>query len=159
MSDRAGRGPLRAARFARGTGVLRAHPPFAGHVSRPPGSDGRDTGAANGGHDPIADLRHHARTAGGTGRRAHPRFRFAASVPRWRALCAALPASPAEPEYFVPTHRLPGIGAGRQVLTDETLARRTEAMIQSQTFGIMREPLAAQGAERIHGSGLQRLFR
>jgi hypothetical protein len=74
------------------------------------------------------------------------------------ALCA-LPASPAEPEYFVPTHRLPGIGVGRQVLTDETLARRTEAMIQSQTFGIMREPLAAQGAERIHGSGLQRLFR
>ena len=59
----------------------------------------------------------------------------------------------------MPAHRLPGIGIGRQDLTDETLARRTEAMIQSQTFGIMREPLAAQGAERIHGSGLQRLFR
>src|ERR1035441_3049258 len=102
MSDRAGRGPLRAARFARGTGVLRAHPPFAGHRGRPPGSDGRDTGAANGGHDPIADLRHHARTAGGTGRRAHPRFRFAASVPRWRA-----------------QERLPGIGVASDGLSGE----------------------------------------
>jgi len=74
------------------------------------------------------------------------------------ALCAALPASPAETDYFVPAHRLPGIGAGRQDLTDETLARRTEAMIQSQTFGIMREPLATQGAERVHNSGLQRRF-
>ena len=75
------------------------------------------------------------------------------------ALTAAPPASPAEPEYFVPSHRLPGIGIDRQALTGETLARRTEAMIQSQTFGIMREPMAAQGAERIYSSGLQRLFR
>ena len=75
------------------------------------------------------------------------------------ALSTALPASPTEPEYFVPAHRLPGIGIDRQALTDETLARRTEAMIQSQTFGIMREPMAAQGAERIYSSGLQHLFR
>jgi hypothetical protein len=75
------------------------------------------------------------------------------------ALCTPLPAAPTESAYFAPTHRLPGIGIGRQDLTDETLARRTEAMIQSQTFGIMREPLAAQGAERIYSSGLQRLFR
>jgi len=75
------------------------------------------------------------------------------------ALTAAPPASPAEPEYFVPSHRLPGIGIDRRALTGETLARRTEAMIQSQTFGIMREPMAAQGAERIYSSGLQRLFR
>jgi hypothetical protein len=75
------------------------------------------------------------------------------------ALCSTLPATPDEPGYFVPAHRLPGIGISRQDLTDETLARRTEAMIQSQTFGIMREPLATQGAERIYGSGLQRLFR
>lgn len=75
------------------------------------------------------------------------------------ALSTALPASPTELEYFVPVHRLPGIGIGRQDLTDETLALRTEAMIRSQTFGIMRDPLAAQGAERIHSSGLQRLFR
>jgi hypothetical protein len=75
------------------------------------------------------------------------------------ALTTALPASPTELEYFAPVHRLPGIGIGRQDLTEETLALRTEAMIQSQTFGIMREPLAPQGAERIHGSGLERLFR
>jgi hypothetical protein len=75
------------------------------------------------------------------------------------ALGAALPASPTAPAYFAPVHRLPGIGIDRQDQTDETLARRTEAMIQSQTFSIMREPLAAQGAERIYGSGLQRMFR
>jgi Transglycosylase SLT domain len=75
------------------------------------------------------------------------------------ALCAAPPATPAEPAYFVPVHRLPGIGIDRQDMTDATLALRTEAMIQSQTFGIMREPLASQGAERIHGAALERLFR
>jgi hypothetical protein len=75
------------------------------------------------------------------------------------AFCATLPASTPELAYFAPVHRLPGIGIGRQDMTDETLARRTEAMVQSQTFGIMREPLAVQGAERIYSSGLQRLFR
>ncbi len=74
-------------------------------------------------------------------------------------LAAALPAAPTDPAYFAPVHRLPGIGRARQELTDETLAQRTGAMIQSQTFGIMREPLAVQGAERIYSSGLQRLFR
>src|SRR5580700_5079095 len=75
------------------------------------------------------------------------------------ALATALPAAPDDPGTFVPVHRLPGIGIARQDLTGEDLARRTEAMIQSQTFGIMREPLAAQGAERIYSSGLQRMFR
>jgi len=75
------------------------------------------------------------------------------------ALAVALPAAPADPAYFAPVHRLPGIGIGRQGLTEDALALRTAAMIQSQTFGIMREPLAAQGAERIYSSGLQRLFR
>jgi hypothetical protein len=75
------------------------------------------------------------------------------------ALIAAPPAATAGPDFFAPTHRLPGIGIDRQTLADQTLERRTEAMIQSQTFGIMREPMAVQGAERIYGSGLQRLFR
>jgi hypothetical protein len=75
------------------------------------------------------------------------------------ALATALPAAPDDPGTFVPVRRLPGIGIARQDLTGEDLARRTEAMIQSQTFGIMREPLAAQGAERIYSSGLQRMFR
>lgn len=74
-------------------------------------------------------------------------------------LATALPGAPNEPAYFSPTHRLPGLGLNSQQISRETLALRTEAMIQSQTFGIMREPLAGQGAERISGSGLQRLFR
>ena len=75
------------------------------------------------------------------------------------ALAIAPPAAPTESAYFIPTHRMPGIGVARQEMTDETLALRTEAMIQSQTFSIMREPQAAQGAERIYSSGLQHLFR
>ena len=74
-------------------------------------------------------------------------------------LGAALTAWPVEPAYFLPYHRLPGIGAGRQELTEETLARRTEAMVQSQTFSIMREPQALAGARRIWGDDLQRLFQ
>jgi hypothetical protein len=66
---------------------------------------------------------------------------------------------PVPEEYFIPTHRLAGIGAGRQELTEETLAQRTEAMMQSQTFIIMRDPQALAGAQRITSSGLQRLFR
>jgi hypothetical protein len=75
------------------------------------------------------------------------------------ALVVALPARPMQSEYFIPSHRWPGIGAGRQELTDETLARRTDAMMQSQTFTIMRDPQALAGAQRIYNSGLQRLFR
>jgi len=71
----------------------------------------------------------------------------------------ALHAWAIEPDYFVPSHRLPGIGVGRRELTEETLARRTEAMIQAQTFSIMREPQALPGARRIFAPGLQRLFR
>ena len=74
-------------------------------------------------------------------------------------LGAALTAWPVEPAYFLPYHRLPGIGAGRQELTEETLARRTEAMVQSQTFSIMREPQALAGARRIWGDDLQQLFQ
>jgi hypothetical protein len=72
---------------------------------------------------------------------------------------AMLPARAADSAYFTPSHRLPGIGIERRDSTEETLARRTDAMIQSQTFSIMREPQAAEGAVRIEGSGLQRLFR
>jgi hypothetical protein len=71
----------------------------------------------------------------------------------------ALPACSLQSEYFVPDHRLPGIGAGRRELTDAMLAERTDAMIQSQTFTIMREPQALPGARRICSPGLQRLFR
>jgi hypothetical protein len=78
------------------------------------------------------------------------------------ALGVPLPARPmqsAPQEYFIPTHRLAGVGSGRQELTEETLAQRTDAMMQSQTFTIMRDPQALAGAQRITNSKLQRLFR
>ena len=73
-------------------------------------------------------------------------------------LGTALPTRATE-AYFVPSHRLPGIGAGRHELTAEALDRRTDAMIQAQTFSIMREPQAVAGARRIWGDDLQRLFQ
>ena len=62
-------------------------------------------------------------------------------------------------EYFTPQHPLPGIGAGRSAMTPDILAERTNRMIQSQTFTIMREPQAVAGAERITGPRLAPIFR
>ncbi len=64
------------------------------------------------------------------------------------------------PGYFVPAHRVAGIGVARDDLSEEMLKARTERMIQSETFGIMREPLAVPGAKRITSSSkLQALFQ
>ena len=52
-------------------------------------------------------------------------------------------------DYFVPEHRISGIGVARDDISAELLAARTDLMIQSQTFGIMREALAVPGARRI----------
>lgn len=65
----------------------------------------------------------------------------------------------ARPGYFVPRHRVAGIGAGRDDMAPEVLQARTDRMIQSQTFVIMREPQAAAGAQRIAGPKLAPLFR
>ncbi len=73
-------------------------------------------------------------------------------------LCAS-PALFAALEYFIPQHQLSGIGAGRAALTPEVLGARTDRMIQSQTFTIMREPNASLGAERITGPRLSPIFR
>jgi hypothetical protein len=62
-------------------------------------------------------------------------------------------------EYFTPQHQLLGIGAGRGVITPDILRARTDRMIQSQTFTIMREPNASVGAERITGARLAPIFR
>lgn len=63
-------------------------------------------------------------------------------------------------ESFTPAHRVSGIGVERDDISDELLAVRTELMIQSQTFSIMREPQALPGAKRITGSAkLQSLFK
>jgi len=62
-------------------------------------------------------------------------------------------------EYFTPQHQLSGIGAGRAAMTPELLRARTDRMIQSQTFTIMREPNSTLGAERITGPRLSPIFR
>jgi len=64
------------------------------------------------------------------------------------------------PRYFVPARQIPGIGVGRDDLSDETLAARTDLMVQTQTFAIMRDPMAVEGARRVTtDSKLQSLFR
>ncbi|MBI1895339.1 MAG: transglycosylase SLT domain-containing protein [Acidobacteria bacterium] len=59
---------------------------------------------------------------------------------------------------FEPEHRLAGIGAGRRDISDELLDRRTELMIDTQSFAILRDPRALAGAERVLGRNLQKLF-
>ena len=64
------------------------------------------------------------------------------------------------PDYFAPRHRVSGIGVMRDDISDELLEARTDLMVQTQTFSIMREPLALPGARRITGDPkLQALFR
>ncbi|HEY1272071.1 MAG TPA: transglycosylase SLT domain-containing protein, partial [Terriglobales bacterium] len=64
------------------------------------------------------------------------------------------------PDYFTPSHRVAGIGVARDDISDELLDARTDLMVQSQTFSIMREPLAVPGAKRITGnSHLQSIIK
>jgi soluble lytic murein transglycosylase-like protein len=78
------------------------------------------------------------------------------------ALIAFLPAQLRwfqRDDYFAPTHRLIGIGADRKNLSEQLLARRTEMMIESQSFGILRDPQALEGAQRVSSERLQKIFR
>src|ERR1039457_4343395 len=64
------------------------------------------------------------------------------------------------PDRFAPTQRVSGIGISRDDISDELLEIRTERMIESQTFSIMREAQALAGAKRVTGNAkLQGLFR
>jgi hypothetical protein len=64
------------------------------------------------------------------------------------------------PAFFTPEHRVSGIGVERDDISAELLASRTERMVESQTFSIMRDPLAVPGAKRITGDAkLQSLFK
>lgn len=83
------------------------------------------------------------------------------SLPRWIAILTLCSGSAlfAALEYFTPQHQLSGIGAGRAAMTPDLLRARTDRMIQSQTFIIMREPNALAGAERITGARLAPIFR
>ena len=63
-------------------------------------------------------------------------------------------------DRFTPTSRVSGIGISRDDISDELLDVRTDRMIESQTFAIMRDPQALPGAKRVTGSPkLQGLFR
>jgi hypothetical protein len=63
------------------------------------------------------------------------------------------------PDRFTPTHKLAGIGVERADISDDLLRERTDLMIQSQTFVIMREAQSVQGAERITSPKLKALFQ
>lgn len=65
----------------------------------------------------------------------------------------------ARSDYFSPAHRLSGLGVARAEMTPEVLAARTGRMIESQTFAIMRDPLALAGAQRITSPRLQQAFQ
>src|SRR5215831_4671789 len=63
-------------------------------------------------------------------------------------------------EYFVPQHRVSGVGIARDDLSRDLIDVRADRMVQSQTFSIMREALSVPGAKRITtDSKLQSLFR
>ena len=75
-------------------------------------------------------------------------------------LSLAFPAHSGSGKYFTPSHRLSGIGVARDDLSDDLVAARTDLMIQSQTFTIMREQQALAGARRITTDRrLQSIFR
>ena len=60
--------------------------------------------------------------------------------------------------YFQPVHRLTGIGVERKEVSEAVLEKRTELMTDSQTFSIMRDVHALEGAQRITSPKLQRIF-
>jgi soluble lytic murein transglycosylase-like protein len=59
---------------------------------------------------------------------------------------------------FEPRNRLSGIGVDRQNISDAVLQRRIELMTESQTFGILRDPRALEGAKRVTSPAMQKLF-
>jgi hypothetical protein len=61
-------------------------------------------------------------------------------------------------ETFDPAHRLSGIGVDRKDMSDAVLQKRTELLIESQTFSIMRDPRVLAGAQRIAAPKLQKIF-
>src|SRR5688500_972164 len=61
-------------------------------------------------------------------------------------------------DSFTPANRLSGIGVDREKISDTVLAQRMQLMIESQTFAILRDPEALEGAQRITSPKLWRLF-
>ncbi|HUI82163.1 MAG TPA: transglycosylase SLT domain-containing protein [Bryobacteraceae bacterium] len=82
-------------------------------------------------------------------------MRFALLILSLAPLCHTFAA-----DYFTPTHRLSGIGVARDDLSDDVLEARTGLMTDSQTFSILREPMAVPGAKRITtDKKLQQIFQ
>jgi Transglycosylase SLT domain len=85
-----------------------------------------------------------------------------ALVPAWLFLTLVIAphGHAGGPDYFEPHHRVSGIGIERDDISQDLLDVRTERMIESQTFSILRDPEAGPGARRITGSAkLQALFQ
>jgi soluble lytic murein transglycosylase-like protein len=59
---------------------------------------------------------------------------------------------------FEPSNRLIGLGVSRKDLSAEEMAHRTQLMIESQTFSILRDPRAVAGAARVTAPAMQRIF-
>ncbi|HLK66576.1 MAG TPA: transglycosylase SLT domain-containing protein [Bryobacteraceae bacterium] len=74
-------------------------------------------------------------------------------------LSLALLGQAGSPEYFNPSHRISGIGVARDDISSDLLAVRTDRMVQSQTFSIMRDSMALAGAKRITSPRMQALFQ
>ena len=82
------------------------------------------------------------------------------TIPGLVCAVAALPVrSSSGEDYFAPKHRLSAIGASRPDLDNLTLAARTARMIDAETFTILRDPNALDGAQRIASPRMQQLFR
>lgn len=67
-------------------------------------------------------------------------------------------ASISSPEYFMPSHRLTGLGVARHEMSPALLNERIKLMQDSQTFFFLREPMAVIGAERIESPKLAKVF-
>src|SRR5690349_12857711 len=61
-------------------------------------------------------------------------------------------------DYFTPSNRESGSGVDREQISAAVLASRTESMVASQTFSILRDPQALAGAQRISSPRLQKIF-
>src|SRR4051794_35359002 len=61
-------------------------------------------------------------------------------------------------DVFTPSNRLSGVGVDREKMSDLVLQRRSQLMIESQTFAILRDPEALAGAERITSPKLRKIF-
>jgi hypothetical protein len=73
-------------------------------------------------------------------------------------LLASTVLTVAHSDCFTPAHQLTGIGVARSEITPELLNERVKLMMDSQTFSILRDPRAVQGAQRVESPQLSKAF-